>query len=54
MILNTFESTNTAVIDPLALSAYQSGNNQWIMGGTAGSVGFTDLTFYYSDGLDTL
>jgi hypothetical protein len=36
------------------LSAYQSGNNQWIIDGTAGNIGFTDLTFYYTDGLDTL
>lgn len=54
VILNDFQSTNAAVIDPLVLFAYESGNNNWVIDGSTGMAGFTDVTFSYTDGLDTV
>lgn len=53
-ILNTFQSTNLAVIDPNTLFAYEAANGGWVIDGSGGVEGVTDLTFSYTDGLDTI
>ncbi len=54
VIINNFQSTNPTVIDPFSLFAYDAGNGTWVIDGSGGVPGVTDLTFYYTDGLDTL
>ena len=53
-IINSFQSTNISVVDPASLIAYSTTNGDWVIDGFGQTPGFTDLTFYFTDGLDTV
>lgn len=53
-ITNNFTSTNTGVINPASIQANQNVLGHWTIGANAIGTGSTDITFDYTDGLDTI
>lgn len=54
VILNNYTSSNASVINPANITSFQNSLGHWGIVANTGSAGTTEITFDYTDGLDTL
>ena len=54
VITNTFTSSNTNVINPLSIVPVQTASGHWSITADPSASGTTDISYEYTDGLDTL